>query len=544
MKLNPIRMKNITQFLVQINSVVGTDGEAHIMEELEKRILENPYFQDHDSYMLSTYGTTSEERTSLLAMVRGEKEKNDKTIILLGHLDTVGISDYGPWEDFATKPEDLMATMKEDSLPKEIQDALSSGEYLFGRGTLDMKAGVAIMLHILETLIQNRADFSGQVVCAFVTDEEANSKGMLSAVPLLLKLKKSQNLNYQVAIDTDYTSERTLGDPNRYLYAGTVGKLMPSFFIVGKETHVGDPFGGLDPNEIASSILSNINLNLALCDHVDGEVTVPPISLHLMDLKKEYSVQTAKSTSLYFNYATHDSSPSEVLEKLEPIALEAFQSVVEKLNKSYTQFTKLMGLPAKNLPWFSRVLTYDILYKKVCREVPNLDNLLEDYTKTLMAQGTFDEREISLALVQKLHSLWSDQNPVVILYFSPPYYPHVSVTGKTDKEERLLRTLEQLQRPEDKNPLILRKFYPYISDLSYFSMPADNMVNSLVNNMPGFGTSYTLPLEEIQSLNLPVANIGPYGYDAHKSTERLLLPYSFEQVPSMILETIFKILEK
>ncbi|NLB20350.1 MAG: hypothetical protein GX829_05905 [Clostridium sp.] len=98
----------------------------------------------------------------------------------------------------------------------------------------------------------------------FVTDEEANSKGMLSSVPLLLKLKEEQGLAYQAAIDTDYTSERTQGDPNRYLYAGTVGKLMPSFYIVGKETHVGDPFAGLDPNEIAAGILHKINLNLDL----------------------------------------------------------------------------------------------------------------------------------------------------------------------------------------------------------------------------------------------------------------------------------------
>ncbi len=544
MKLDPIRIKELTQLLVQINSVVATEGENTVMEKLENLLLENPYYQNHDSYLIGTHGNNSEERTSLLAMVRGEKEDNDKTVILLGHLDTVGISDYGPLEEYATSPKELMETMKKGSLPKDVMDDLLSGDYLFGRGTLDMKSGVAIMVHILETLIQNRASFSGQVVCAFVTDEEANSKGMLSAVPLLLKLKKKFGLEYQVAIDTDYTSERTLGDPNRYLYAGTVGKLMPSFLIIGKETHVGDPFGGLDPNEIASTILQKINLNLDLCDNVDGEVTVPPISLRLMDLKKEYSVQTTKSTSLYFNYATHNSTPSQVMAKLEPMALDAFQDVVEKLNQSYTKFTEMMNLPTKKLPWISRVHTYEEIHRKVLREVPELDTILDDYTKELMSLGSLDEREISLALVQKLQSLGSDQNPVVIVYFSPPYYPHVSVTGKTHKEQVLLSALEALDKPKGEHPLVLRKFYPYISDLSYFSMPPRDTLESLVKNMPGFGLSYTLPLEQIQSLNLPVANIGPYGYDAHQSTERLLMPYSFEQVPPMIFHTIFKILEK
>ena len=62
--------------------------------------------------------------------------------------------------------------------------------------------------------------------------------------------------------------------------------------------------------------------------------------------------------------------------------------------------------------------------------------------------------------------------------------------------------------------------------------------------MPGFGMSYTLPIDEIRALDLPVANIGPYGYDAHQSTERLLMPYSFNQVPSMVLNTVLELLEK
>ncbi len=543
MNLDAKRIRELTEFLVKQQSVVGTDGENTIMETLENLLLKNSYFQDHRNFLKGTH-EESKERTALLAMVRGKKEVNDKTVILLGHLDTVGISDYGSLEPLATEPEKLMNAMKDIPLEKEIKDDLLSGDYLFGRGTLDMKSGVSIMIHVLETLIENRYYFSGQVVFLFVTDEEANSKGMLSSVPLLLKLKEEQGLAYQAAIDTDYTSERTQGDPNRYLYAGTVGKLMPSFYVVGKETHVGDPFAGLDPNEIAAGILHKINLNLDLCDQVDTEVTVPPISLRLQDLKKEYSVQTSKSTSLYFNYATHNSTPKDVINKLEPLALAGFQDVVEKLNHSYRNFTEKMNLPYKALPWSSRIYTYEELHKKVSSEVDELDNILDHYTKVLLEQGTFDEREISLALTSKLHSLWSDQDPVVILYFSPPYYPHISVNGDNLKEKNLLQALENIVELDDSNPLLLRKFYPYISDLSYFSLPKGDAIKALQKNMPGFGMSYTLPIDEIRALDLPVANIGPYGYDAHQSTERLLMPYSFNQVPSMVLNTVLELLEK
>ena len=47
---------------------------------------------------------------------------------------------------------------------------------------------------------------------------------------------------------------------------GTVGKLMPTFYVVGKETHVGESFKGLDPNQITAQIISRINLNPEFCD--------------------------------------------------------------------------------------------------------------------------------------------------------------------------------------------------------------------------------------------------------------------------------------
>ena len=62
--------------------------------------------------------------------------------------------------------------------------------------------------------------------------------------------------------------------------------------------------------------------------------------------------------------------------------------------------------------------------------------------------------------------------------------------------------------------------------------------------MPGFGTKYRLPLEEMQKLDLPVVDIGPFGKDAHKFTERLHKDYSFRVVPELVLRTIMELLAK
>ena len=75
---------------------------------------------------------------------------------------------------------------------------------------------------------------------------------------------------------------------------------MPSFFVVGKETHVGESFNGIIQMKISSAIMTRVNMNTEFCDIVDGEVSLPPISLYQRDQKPEYSVQVGKTAVLLF----------------------------------------------------------------------------------------------------------------------------------------------------------------------------------------------------------------------------------------------------
>lgn len=543
MKLDGDRIRERTLELVSIRSVVGTRDENKVSERIHEILSALPYFRTNPEHLFYVENKDDPAgRKSLMAMVKGEKEENSKAVVVIGHIDTVGTSDYGDLEELATDPLALTEKLKELELPQHVEEDLYSGNYLFGRGVLDMKSGVSILIQLLEEAAKDPENFSGNLVASFVSDEEGNSRGMLSCVPELVKLKKKYHLDYQVALDTDYTSTRTLMDPNRYLYAGTIGKLMPSFYVVGKETHVGDPFGGLDANEIAAELVRKINLNVDLSDDVMGEVTVPPVTLRLRDLKPEYSVQSNRDSFVYFNFATHDSTPSQVLHKLMHVANDAFLDVINKLNRQYEVFTKKMDLPHKKLPWVSKVYTYDEVYDAVAEKMPHLKNLLDDHARKLMDGGITDEREVSLHLVKKLHGLWGKKDPMIILYFSPPYYPHMAVNGKNEVEEKLIGTLKELSDETLKNPIRFRKFYPYISDLSYFSLPDEESVRDLQRNMPGFGISYTLPLEDIKELSLPVTNIGPYGFDAHQFTERIEVEYSFYRLPDIVLKTVQEML--
>ena len=409
-----------------------------------------------------------------------------------------------------------------------------------------MKTGDAILMAIMEEISEDIENFSGNLIFCGVCDEEANSGGMLSCVPELVKLQEDEGFEYTALLDTDYMTSEYEGDENKYVYIGTVGKLMPSFFIVGKETHVGESFKGLDPNQISAAIVNRVNLNVEYCDVAEGEVSLPPITLKNKDLKPEYSCQIAKTAYLYFNYATHTSTPDEVMLKMKKAALDSFQSVIDSLNSQYEAYCTMASRDHKKLPWEARVFSYEELYNLVKQELgEELDEKLSSYIDTLIENEEFDTRDKTMKIVEFVHSLWSDRNPAVIVYFTPPYYPHVYVEGKTEKEKKLLEAVaDAVENTETDYKLVYKKFFPYISDLSYGSAPKDPVIIAgIKNNMPGFGRTYDIPLEDMQKLDLPVLDIGSFGKDAHKFTERIEKRYSFEVAPELVERTIKNLLK-
>lgn len=79
------------------------------------------------------------------------------TLWIGGHCDTVGVSD-----GWGADPHQ----------PSEIDGRL------YGRGTMDMKAGLATAMILLRNLHQNREKWAGRVLFASLSDEEARSRGM------------------------------------------------------------------------------------------------------------------------------------------------------------------------------------------------------------------------------------------------------------------------------------------------------------------------------------------------------------------------------
>lgn len=539
------RIEELAVDLTRQRSVTETIEEQLVTEKVHLFFQQMDYFKDNpEDLFFVPVPHDKWGRKSVIALLRGKKDpENNKTVVLIGHTDTVGISDYGDLKNFAHMPYELTELLHErkELLPKDAREDLESGDYLFGRGLFDMKTGDAIIMTLMEEIESRLDEFSGNILFAAVCDEEANSAGMRSCVPEIVRLRDENNLNLTGLINTDYMTSEYPGDENKYVYIGTVGKLMPSFYVVGKETHVGEAFKGLDPNQLVAELTRRINLNTDLSDTVEGESTLPPMSLKQQDLKPEYSVQTAKAAHAFYNFATHSQTPDVVLQKMKEVAEEAFKSVVNDLNTQYERYCDLTGRIFEPYTYAPKVMTYNELKKQVVADqgqeaVEALDREKEKW----LIDDTVDEREYALKEVELLQTMWKNQEPVIIVYFTPPYYPHIYVKGDTDKEKNLLDAVaEAVNTTESDYTLVYKKFFPYISDLSYASAPENKgEIDALKENMPGFGTKYKLPLDAMQSLGLPVVDIGPFGKDSHKFTERLEKTYSFEVAPTLVSKTI------
>lgn len=154
--------------------VPGAAGEHEIVELLRSRL------DGFETTVVPGHGDAT--RPSLVAV--GPGEPHWPTIVLNGHLDTVGVD--GMSEPFTPRVE---------------------GERLLGRGAADMKGGVAALVVAAETLVASSARV--RPVLALVADEEDASIGSESVIAALPSLGVSPTACL-IAEPTDLALARSL----------------------------------------------------------------------------------------------------------------------------------------------------------------------------------------------------------------------------------------------------------------------------------------------------------------------------------------------
>jgi arginine utilization protein RocB len=526
------RVELITRSLVALKSYNGSDGESQKAHYIYEMIRSFPYFQKNpDNVWMQKVPNDGIGRHNVFALLDGETAK---TLVFHAHYDTVGTEDYGALQDMAHDPDFLQKFFMDYEGEEKVKEDALSGNWLFGRGSLDMQSGIAVHLANLLYFSEQGKPTQGNLLFLFNGDEESEHGGMIAALTDLDRLK-GEGFDYLAAINTDFISPIYDGDCKRYIYTGAAGKFLPGFYIYGREAHVGDVLTSIDPTAIASKINLEINQNLDFAEKIPGEFTLPPSCLYFKDDKLAYNVQTPLSTSIYFNYFVYEKTARDVLYEMKKAAMKSVAHLEIRSREQYESYRSYHNFPERELSWHVDVLTLREYVFWLKERGLDPDPVMEEIY--LMHEGE-DRRTIAYKMVEAMQHLDPDRTPRVIIFFAPPFLPHNYLNEENEygkKVKEVLDTcLEQISR-ETGEEFVLKRFFPYLADGSFLSLHEEDAdIEVIKKNLPLINDLYPVPIETIRKLNIPSINIGVYGKDGHQWTERVYKPYTFSVLPEVI----------
>ncbi|MDL2264105.1 M20/M25/M40 family metallo-hydrolase [Synergistaceae bacterium OttesenSCG-928-I11] len=144
--IDETRLKSVYHDLIRIESISGHERRVgeYIAQQIRGFGLEPRFvYFDDDRARPSIY-------------TRFGDPSNGRSLLLIGHTDTVGIN--SPWDTDPFEPVEV-------------------GDRTYGRGAMDMKGGIAAILETVAFFCKNPHTLSGEIIAAFVADEEVLSQG-------------------------------------------------------------------------------------------------------------------------------------------------------------------------------------------------------------------------------------------------------------------------------------------------------------------------------------------------------------------------------
>lgn len=515
---------NLLKSLVKHETVTSTQGEITFPNFVKNLLLKLEYFQQHQSQILLE--TTEDKKEAVVAFYQAPTSK--KTIVLISHFDTVGVEDFGSYSEHAFDPDALKEIFKDNSsyLSEDAIEDLNRDTYLFGRGVMDMKAGLMLHLSLIEQASIEAWDIN--LILVTVPDEEVNSSGMRKAVETIARLKQQRQLDIQLHLNSEPTFQQASADEHHYIYSGSIGKIMPGVLCYGKETHVGNPMDGLSSNFMMSYINQAIEYNDEFKETFENETTPLPVSLMTKDIKQTYDVQTPFRTMALFNMFLFKQRPADLYRQFIDTVIKA----TERCESDWLSILESEDIPFDtkiNVLTFEQLKTYAIKHHGEAFINKEIAEVIQQ-TKDLHLQ--------SIKVTDRLMQICRNIAPAVVTFFATPYYPAVNTSydAKVEQTIELVRqTLqEQFQRKSERV-----HYFNGISDSSYLNFLGDmSQIVTYQQNAPNFNQTYSIPFEAIQVISAPTILCGPIGKDAHKLSERLHKNSAFVELPFVLTRIV------
>ena len=404
---------------------------------------------------------------------------------------------YGALENVATDVDALAAKLQSVELNEEATADLASGEWMWGRGTCDMKGGTAAQLAVLEKYSQNPD--AGSILFISVPDEEAFSVGMRSCLLLLKDLRERYGLEYEVAINCEPNS---VDDGKQVIYSGSVGKMLPVVLVQGKAVQIGSYPQGVNPLAALAEIICASEADYNISDTYGEESTVPPVWNFARDLKPGYDFSLPRRAAGYCNVLTFSKTPEQIMNWFVGKCKVGAQAAMAKQGCGHSL----------------KVMTYGELLQIAQTKTGYVDfyeELQAVMTKKLQVEQ-LDFPSITLRAMEAVLDFAGIDEPVIITAFAPPYYPALN-SGKLVGEG----FKEVVEYVGTLLPVKCKEYFMGISDCSYLGVDAEFDSKALAANMPCWGKLYSYDMEALAKLQIPFLLLGPWGKDLHQRTERV-----------------------
>lgn len=524
------KLKWITEELVRMPSVTESARESEPAFWIRDRLEKLDYFRKNPAHLrlIETPLEGSPEKLFALVARVDAKVKTNRAVLLISHFDVVDVHVYGELAGSAFDPDELALRLGSAGVDE-----------LYGRGSMDMKCGVALEIDILEEFAENRELFDVNIVTAFVGDEENSSAGMRGVLPALAAMVE-EGLDFLSAVNTEPGEAGLTGSIGPMVYLGALGKLMPSFYIKGRAAHVGNCFQGYSAALAAAKLVSAVEGDPSLAGTLDGVAYPSWICLDMGVIKDGYSVTVPDRAYAYFNCFMTTDTPADILEEMKRLAQGALEATTARHEMS-SESLALIGYDGERFAAPEpKVFTLAELngmalnsYGKGCSDK------LASFVQSLPPG---DMRSRGIAIVDKLTELSGQEGPCIVCFFLPPWLPMRTNFTSSARDLAVIEAARHVRKElYDTWGMEMTEvgLFAGLCDLSYVGgKVTEEDLAALTHNMPGFGEIYRLPLTEMQSLGLPVVNLGPSGLDAHKKTERLHMRYSLEVLPDLLRSLI------
>ena len=525
------KIENLFKEAMAIKSFSHSPGEREIEAFIDQQLGALPYFQERPE-LFGLYALADDSLNRSLNWALVENGGAD-TVIVFHHHDTVDIEDFGQLKELALDQERLPAALAVRSKDPGVREDIASGDWIFGRGSCDMKAALALQLGLLEDY--SKLD-KRQVNLLFlsVPDEETYSQGMRAATGLLMELKQKYNLNYLLAIDSEPFESKQ--EKEKVIHLGTVGKILPLILTQGILSHMKEPLTGVNAVSLLSRIVEKIDLNPVLADQALGVQAPLPSWSYLRDLKDNYDVSTVLHAAACLSLLYLQRSPQEILTILKDLieeAIDDFYSQLQELQAAWGE-SKSIKRP--------RLLTYEQLLAE-CQEKDNFTDVKEKIDQEARKdwESGRSYQEISIKQIQKLLDFHQEKEALVILALAPPYYPSMSCRQLREPAINLEALIHLYQDflAQDQQKLVVEEYFMGICDLSYCALDQPLAVyQELMASLTLPQDLYQIDLDQIDSLNIPAINLGPWGKDLHQISERVYREDMLETIPNFLIHLL------